>query len=163
VPAAEARQGRGDWRRPGAYTIVVTGVDASANIALVSSDLLVWDPTAQEPYSRRVRPHRRGHRLRRPPALIARRGMPGCTGPATPGGILAPLLPREPRRYAGDPDRLLSVWRVCSGAQTRRRAGVHNTWVGDGFAGEVREHAGVGRALVAVDDDALVGERTRGL
>jgi hypothetical protein len=34
----------------------------------------------------------------------------------------------EPRRYAGDPDRLLSGCRVCSGAQARRRAGVHNTW-----------------------------------
>jgi pimeloyl-ACP methyl ester carboxylesterase len=36
-----------DWRRPGAYTIDVTGVDAVANVAPVSSDLLVWDPTAQ--------------------------------------------------------------------------------------------------------------------
>jgi hypothetical protein len=29
-------------------------------------------------------PRRRGHRRRRPPALIARRGMPGCSGPAAP-------------------------------------------------------------------------------
>jgi hypothetical protein len=35
-----------DWRRTGAYTIDVAGVDQFAGIAPVSSDLLIWDPTS---------------------------------------------------------------------------------------------------------------------